>query len=81
MTNDLFTTVLSKYYIAVHLQNNGRKVSTRINLGMSGELTRTYTFRLLWIFLFRESLLYTSIPLRRNLTAHADLSRYITQSP
>ena len=35
-------------------------------------------------FLFKESSLYTSIPLRRNVsarTAQADLGRYITQTP
>ena len=39
---------------------NLRKVSTRISLSMPRRLTRTDTFRLLWIFCFRN---YYSIPL------------------
>ena len=45
-----------------------RKVSTWINLN---RLTRTETLRLLWIFLFQESLLYT--PMKRNVSARISL--------
>ena len=44
-----------------------RKVTTRISLSMPRRLTRTSTFRLLWIFNFRNH--------------YSDLGRYITQSP
>ena len=46
-----------------------RKISTRITLSMPRRITRTHTLRLLWIFCFIESLLYTSIPLIQNVSA------------
>ena len=50
-----------------------RKVSTLISLSMPRSLTRTDTFRLRVDFLFQESLLYTSILLRRNVSARISL--------
>ena len=48
-----------------------RKVSTRISLSMPRRLTRHLSPPV--DFLFQESLLYTSIPLRRNVTARISL--------
>ena len=36
---------------------------------MRRRITRTNTFRLMWIFLFLDLLLFTSIPLRQNVSA------------
>ena len=43
-------------------------LSTRISLSMPRRLTRTDNVCLLWICLFQELLLYTSIPLIRNVS-------------
>ena len=48
------------------------KVSTRISLSMLRRLTRTDTFRLLWIFCFRN---HYSVPLRWNVMARISLHR------
>ena len=65
-----------------------RNASTQISLSMPRTLIRTVTVRLLCIYCFRN---HYSIPLTPNTecfgsdwparTAHADLGRYITQSP
>ena len=50
-----------------------RKVSTQINLSMPRRLTKTDTFLPHLIFMIQESLLYTSIPLRRNVSVRISL--------
>ena len=50
-----------------------RNVSSRISLSLPCRLTRIDTFSPAVDFLFQESVLYTSIPLRRNVSAWISL--------
>ena len=50
-----------------------RKVSTRISLSMPQRLNRTDTFRLLWIFCFRNHYSLPLSPLGGNVSARISL--------
>ena len=78
---DVFECILNLYSSSIHLNRITRKpllwtpskVSTRISLSMLRRITRTYIFHPLVDLLFQKSLLYTSIPLRRNVSARINL--------